>query len=218
MTINGFYTLAFFFAIALGVRSGQASTRYLWYGCALLILLGVLYTYTRITLVAVFAGLFLLMLKMKRMRLLGMGILLLVPLIIPSSMVSRIQMGFGFDYSIFIRFLAWYYSLRQIALHPWFGIGINVWKDWYAGAVPLDILYAEHSHNLPLKIWLEIGLFGFVAYFYVIGAVLLIGIVALLISCLTDIFIQQYPVGLAFWLTLGLMYMLSRASAPIEEQ
>ncbi|MCB5247149.1 MAG: O-antigen ligase family protein [Candidatus Cloacimonetes bacterium] len=237
MTINGFYTLAFFFAIALGVRSGQASTRYLWYGCALLILLGMLYTYTRITLVAVFAGLFLLMLKMKRMRLLGMGILLLVPLIIPSSMVSRIQMGFGFDYSIFIRFLAWYYSLRQIALHPWFGIGINVWKDWYAGAVPLDILYAEHSHNLPLKIWLEIGLFGFVAYFYVIGAVLrryylkvvkpeggrfhlvvLIGIVALLISCLTDIFIQQYPVGLAFWITLGLMYMLSRASAPIEEQ
>ncbi len=237
MTINGFYTLAFFFGIALGVRSGQKSERYLWFGCALLVLLGMLYTYTRITLVAVFAGIILLMLKMKRMRLLGMSFLLLVPLIIPSSMVSRIQLGLTFDYSIFIRFLAWYFSLQQIASHPWFGIGINVWKDWYAGAVPLDMLYAEHSHNLPLKIWLELGVFGFISYFYVIGAVLrryylrvvkpdagnfhrvvIIGIVALLISCLTDIFIQQYPVALAFWVTLGLMYMLSGAPAVIEEQ
>lgn len=237
MTINGFYTLAFFFGIALGVRSAHTSERYLWYGCALLVLLGMLYTYTRITLVAVFAGIFLLMLKMKRMRLLGMGLLLLVPLIIPSSMVSRIELGLTFDYSIFIRFLAWYYSLRQIASHPWFGIGIDVWKDWYAGAVPLDMLYAEHSHNLPLKIWLELGVFGFISYFYLIAAVLrsyylrvvkpdagnfhrvaLIGIVALLISCLTDIFIQQYPVALAFWATLGLMYALSRPSAANEEQ
>ncbi len=237
MTINGFYTLAFFFAIALGVRSGKTSERYLWYACAMVVLLGMLYTYTRIVLVAVFAGLFLLMLKMKKMRLMGMGILLLVPLIIPSSMVSRIQMGLTFDYSIFIRFVAWFYSLQQIALHPWFGIGINVWKDWYVGAVPMDMLYAEHSHNLPLKIWLEIGVFGFISYFYVIAAVLrryylkvvkpdtgnfhrviLIGVLALLISCLTDIFVQQYEVALAFWVTLGLMYMLSRAPAPNEEQ
>ncbi len=237
MTINGFYTLAFFFGIALGVKSGRSSERYLWYACSLLVLLGMLYTYTRIVLVAVFAGIFLLMLKLKRIRLLGMGLLLLLPLIIPSSMVSRIQMGFGFDYSIFIRFVAWYYSLGQIASHPWFGIGIDVWKDWYAGAVPLDILYAEHSHNLPLKIWLELGVFGFISYFYVIGAVLrgyylkvvkhdqsnfhlvaLIGIVALLISCLTDIFIQQYPIALVFWVTLGLMYMLARSPAATEEQ
>lgn len=237
MTINGFYTLAFFFALALGVKSGKNSARYLWYGCAFVILMGMLYTYTRITLVAVFAGMFLLMLKMKRMRLLGIGTLLLVPLIIPSSMVSRIEMGLTFDFSIFIRFLAWYYSLQQIALHPWFGIGINVWKDWYAGAVPLDMLYAEHSHNLPLKIWLELGIFGFFSYFYLIGAVLrryylrvvkpeaghfhrviLIGVLALLIACLTDIFIQQYPVSLAFWTTLGFMYLLSRAPAPTEEQ
>lgn len=237
MTINGFYLLAFFFAIALGVRAGRSSQRYLWYLCALAVLLGMLYTYTRITLVAVFAGLLLLMLKIKRMRLLGMGMILLVPLIIPSSMVSRIELGFSFDFSIYIRFMAWYYSLQQIARHPWFGIGIDTWKYWYAGAVPLDFFYAEHSHNLPLKIWLELGVFGFVSYFYVIAAVLrryylkvvkqdegnfhlvvLVGIVALLIACLTDIFIQQYPVSLAFWVTLALMYMLARASKPKMEE
>ena len=46
----------------------------------------------------------------------------------------------------------------------------------------------------------------------------LIGVIALLIACLTDIFIQQYSVALAFWITLSLMYMLSRARGINEEQ
>jgi hypothetical protein len=237
MTINGFYIITFFFAIALGIRAGRNANGWFWFVCALLILMGMLYTYTRIVLVSVFAGILLLMLKMKRMRLLGMGILLLVPLAIPSSMVSRIEMGMGFDYSIFIRFVAWYYSLKQIYLHPWFGIGIDVWKEWYVGAVPMDILYAEHSHNLLLKIWLELGVFGFLSYFYLIGAILrrywlnvvkreegnfhfaiFVGVIAVLIACLTDIFIQQYPVAFAFWILLAFMYLHSRQFIPMEQK
>ncbi|MFO8145536.1 MAG: O-antigen ligase family protein [Candidatus Syntrophosphaera sp.] len=237
MNINGFYLLAFFFAIALGVRAGGSGNRYFWYVCAFIILMGMLYTYTRVTLVGVIAGFFLLMLAVKRMRWIGMGILLLIPLIIPSSMVSRIQLGLTFDYSIYIRLLAWYVSLQQISLHPWFGIGISVWKQWYAGVVPIDFLYAEHSHNIFLKIWLEIGIFGFLAYFYLIIALLrrfylrcvrhsgdnftrvaLIGVIALLIACLTDIFIQQYHVSLVFWSTLGFMYALARPAGAKEEQ
>ena len=237
MTINGFYVLAFFFAIALGIREGRNFKGYLWFVCAIIVLMGMLYTYTRISLVAVFAGIFLLMLRMKRMRLWGMGILLLVPLAIPSSMASRIETGFGFDYSIFIRFVAWYYSLREIWRHPWFGIGIDVWKDWYAGVAPMKILYAEHSHNLFLKIWVELGTFGFLSYFYVIAAVLrrywlkvvkheegqfhfalFVGMVALLIACLTDVFIQQYPVGFAFWIAIAFMYLQSKLPLPEEQQ
>lgn len=237
MNINGFYLLAFFFAIALGIRTGNSGNRNLWYICAFIILMGMLYTYTRVTLVGVFAGFFLLMLTIKRIRLLGIGLLLLIPLIIPSSMVSRIEVGLTFDYSIIIRLLAWYHSLQQISLHPWFGIGISVWKQWYAGIVPIDFLYAEHSHNIFLKIWLEIGVFGFLAYFYLIIALLrrfflrcvrhsgdnfmrvvLIGVIALLVACLTDIFIQQYHVSLIFWSTLGFMYALSRQVEAKEGQ
>ncbi|MBW6513166.1 MAG: O-antigen ligase family protein [Candidatus Syntrophosphaera sp.] len=237
MNINGFYLLAFFFAIALGVDSRGSGSRHLWYAFAFLILMGMLYTYTRIVLVGVAVGFFLLMLRMKRMRYVGMGTLLLLPLLIPSSMISRIQLGFTFDYSIIIRLVAWYFSIQQIMLHPWFGIGISVWKDWYAGAAPMDILYAEHSHNIFLKIWLEIGVFGFLAYFYLIAAVLrryylrlvkrsednfhrvvLIGLAALLVACLTDIFIQQYHVSLVFWSTLGFAYALSKNEPQIEEQ
>jgi O-antigen ligase len=229
MNINGFYILSLFFAIALGVRAGKSGRRYLWYACAFLIFMGMLYTYTRIALVAAFFGLFLLMLKMKRMRYLGIGVLLMLPLVIPSSMVSRIEMGMTLDFSTFIRLLAWYYSLQQISQHPWFGIGISVWKHWYAGVVPMEFLYAEHSHNIFLKIWLELGVFGFLSYFYIIGAalrffyrkmvsksqgnyyrVILIGMVSLLVACLTDIFIQQYSISLAFWISLSFMYILAK--------
>lgn len=235
MTINGFYTLSFFFSLALGVREEQPKRRLFWFACAALIFLGMLYTYTRMAMLAVFFGFFLLMLRMKRLRYIGMIALALLPLIIPSSMVQRIQMGFTFDYSLLIRLVAWYYSLQQIALHPLFGQGISVWKDWYAGAAPLDILYAEHSHNLFLKIWLELGLFGFIAYFAIIGSVVRsfylklvkrtadnfdrivwIGVLSLLFACLTDIFIQQYEISLVFWITLALMHKLTRVQPQTE--
>ena len=235
MTINGFYTLAFFFALALAFRATVAQFRLLWYVCALLIFLGMMYTYTRMALLAVIFGFFLMMWRMKKMRYIGMFLLLLLPLIIPSSMVSRIQLGLTFDVSIYIRLLAWYTAFQQIAQQPFFGIGISVWKEWYKGAVPIDFLYAEHPHNLILKIWIEIGIFGLLSYLYIVYAVLRkfylslvkpasdnfyrvvqIGVVALLFSCLSDIFVQQYSVGLVFWTTLGFLYALSRKSPDTE--
>lgn len=236
MTINGFYTLGFFFAIALGMREKGKRARLLWYACAVLIFLGMMYTYTRIALLAVLFGFLLLMFRLKRFRYIGMGAILLVPLIIPASMMSRIQMSFAFDFSIFIRLLAWYHAVQQILAHPLFGIGISVWKDWYMGIVPFDFLYAEHPHNLYLKILLEIGIFGFAAYFWIIASILkrywrrvvkpardnfdrvvLIGVLALLFSCLTDIFAQQYSISLAFWTTLGFMYIRARDIDSAEE-
>lgn len=235
MTINGFYTLAFFFALALAFIATPSSSRLLWYACALLIFLGMMYTYTRMALLAVVFGFFLMMLRMKKMRYIGMFMLLLLPLIIPTSMVSRIQLGLTFDVSIYIRLLAWYTAIQQIAQQPLFGMGISVWKEWYKGVVPIDFLYAEHPHNLILKLWIEIGIFGLLSYLYIVYAVLrkfylslvkpasdnffrvvLIGVIALLFSCLTDIFIQQYSVSLVFWTTLGFLYALSHKSPKPE--
>jgi O-antigen ligase len=236
MTINGFYILTFFFALALGARAGMSGFRYFWFTCALFIFLGMLYTYTRMALLAIALGFFLLMLRMKRLRLVGIIALLLIPLVIPSSMIERINLGFTADISILIRLVAWYNAVQQIAQHPLFGIGMDVWKQWYAGAVPVDVLYAEHPHNLILNLWLEMGIFGLLSYLYIIWAVLrrywkafvraksdsfhsiiLIGMVSLLFACLTDIFIQQYSVGLFFWITMGFLYSLSRNSAKTEE-
>ncbi|MCB5245081.1 MAG: O-antigen ligase family protein [Candidatus Cloacimonadaceae bacterium] len=236
MTINGFYILSFFFSIALGIDD-KSKYKYLWFTGAIVILLGMFYTYTRMALLAVLFGLILIIIMVKKMRYVGMLILLLIPLIIPSSMASRINVGLTFDLSIILRFIAWYYAIKQIKLVPWFGMGIDVWKQWYAAIVPLDFLYVVHPHNLFLKIWIELGIFGFLSYFYIIGAtirkyylqlvkrqnddfntIIFIGVLALLFACLTDIFIQQFSVSLVFWITLAFMYRLAKNKAQSEEQ
>ena len=234
MTINGFYLLGVFFSIALGMRGKDKRKSLFWYLGALVVFLAMVYTYTRMALLAVFFGFFLMVFKMKRFRLIGIIILLLIPLLIPASMIDRVQQTFSFDMSIFIRVLAWYHALKQIAAHPLFGIGISTWQTWYLNVIPFTFLYAEHPHNLFLRVFVEIGVFGFICYFWIIYrvmrdfrrrvvkpsqdnyySVIYIGMLSLLFACLTDVFIQQYDLSVAFWSCIAFMYALSRQ--PIEK-
>lgn len=229
MTINGFYTIAFFFAIALAMDTKDQLLKLLWFLASLMIFLGILYTYTRIALLAVVFGVAIIVWRIKRFRLLGMLLLMLIPLIIPASMLLRLQVGLNKDGSMFIRFLAWWFAIQQIIQRPFFGSGISVWKDWYWSAVPLKTLYAEHPHNIVLKIFTEIGLIGVIPYFYLIISIIrgyylrcvktsdsyfdfliLLAVLALLFSCITDVFIQQYSISIVFWSCLAFMYMRSK--------
>jgi len=225
MTINGFYTMCFFFGLGLAMKSPDRREKFLWYLAVLLIFMGMMYTYTRIALVAVVFGIGLMMWRIKRFRWVGILALLMVPLAIPASMMTRIQSSFELDYSFFVRLLAWYHSSLQIAAHPLFGIGIETWKQWYIAIAPFDFLYAKHPHNVYLKILLEIGIFGFLAYFLLIWSILknyyqtcirgrhdsfdymiLLGMITVLFACLTDIFIQQYEISVVYWLALAFIY------------
>lgn len=224
MTINGFYTAAFFFAVTLALHHKQNLWKALYALAALLIFFGMLYTYTRMVILAVAFGMFLFMLKIRAMRYLGLVFVLMLPLVIPSSMSSRIQTGFSLDISLVIRGLAWYLSAQQILRHPLFGLGFSVWSTWYPTVIPLRILYAQHSHNLFLNLMVDMGIIGTGAYLYIIwkllrafwrGCVtkakdiipygLWVAMMSLLFACITDIFIQQFSVSILFWITLGLM-------------
>jgi O-antigen ligase len=228
MTINGFYTVAFFFAVALALHHKVKWKQAFNALAALAIFFGMIYTYTRMAILAVAFGMFLFMLKLKVMRYFGLGFLLLLPLVIPSSMVSRIQMGFSYDVSLVIRALAWYLSVQQIIAHPFTGMGFSVWSTWYPKVIPLHILYAQHSHNVYLNLMVEMGIIGTAAYFYIVWSVLCrfwkncvknstnilsygmwVAMMALLFACITDIFIQQYSVSILFWISLGLMLAYS---------
>jgi O-antigen ligase len=131
--------------------------------------------------------------------------------------------------------LAWYYAIRQIIRYPLFGMGIYVWKDWYANVVPMRFLYAEHPHNLYLKILVELGLLGFIPYFWIIGSILrrfyrscvkakpgnldfmvLLSLLMILLSCMTDVFVQQFSVSLVFWFSLGFMWWRSKMKGENE--
>ncbi|MDD2228266.1 MAG: O-antigen ligase family protein [Candidatus Cloacimonetes bacterium] len=229
MTINGFYTVAFFFSVTLVLYSQKRIWKFVYALAACLILFGMLFTYTRIVILAVAFGFFLLMLKLKTMRYVGIAFMLLMPLIIPSSMASRIEMGFTYDVSLIVRYVAWYYGIQQIIAHPFTGMGFSVWSTWYNKIVPLPFLYAQHAHNVYLNLMLEIGIVGAIAYFYTVWQIMRkfwkkhiagttdilsygmwVAIMALLFSCLTDIFIQQYSISLLFWVSLGIMMSLSK--------
>lgn len=231
MTINGFYTLAFFFALTLMFRSKQQLLIAIYGLASLLILFGMLYTYTRMAILAVAFGMFLLMIRIRAMRYLGIVFLALIPLVIPTSMVSRIELGFNSDISLIIRAIAWYYSLLQIWQNPFTGIGFGVWADWYYSAIPMRILYAQHAHNLYLNIMVEIGIIGAFAYFWIIYKSLRqywkhsiagnpdilhygvwVSLMALLFACITDIFIQQHSISILFWLSLGLVLAQTRTT------
>jgi O-antigen ligase len=225
MNINGFYLMAFFLAIGLILLNKHVISRYLIVFLTIIIFLGMLYTYTRITLLAVGFGLFLLSLKIRKLKKLAFLFILLTPLLIPSSMITRIQMGFTSDVSLLIRVIAWYHALIQISRNFLFGIGFNTWKHIYSSWVPYRLLFASHPHNVYLRVMVETGIFGFLAYFGLIVAVLskyyrfcvkpmkskfdfavFVAICSVLFACITDVFIQQFSVSLPFWITLALMY------------
>jgi len=237
MTINGFYTVAFFFALTLALhhKSGWKQTFYAV--ATIIIFFGMIYTYTRMAILAVAFGIFLFMLKLRVMRYIGFGFLLLIPLVIPSSMVSRIQMGFSYDISLVIRAIAWYLSVVQIMKHPFTGMGFSVWSTWYPKVIPLRILYAQHSHNVYLNQMVEMGIFGTAAYFYIVWNVMhrfwkncvqrsadilffgmWVAMMALLFACITDIFIQQYSISILFWISLGLMLACSNQWQPVSQK
>jgi O-antigen ligase len=225
MTINGFYILVFFLTIGLLLQHRNALAKYIYVFMAVIIFLGMLYTYTRVTLVAVAFGFFLLTLRVKNLRKIVFLFILLTPLLIPSSMIYRIKTGFTTDLSMVIRVIAWYHAIIQIGKHFLLGIGFNTWRHMYSSLVPYRILYTLHPHNVFLRVMVETGIFGFLAYFGIIASILVkyyrncvkpvrgefnyavfVAVAAVLFACLTDVFIQQVGVSLPFWITLALMY------------
>jgi len=234
MTINGFYLVGFFFAVAMAIRNNDKLRRAMYGIAGTIILLGMLYTYTRMAILAVAFGIFLFMIRMKQMRLLGIIILGLMPLIIPSSMISRIELGFQNDISLVIRAVAWYFAVKQIILHPLTGMGFSVWADWYRTAMPIKMMYAQHTHNVYLNLMVEMGIVGTLAYFSIIYGILRkywqmrvkdnediihfgmwVAMMSLLFACLTDIFIQQYSISILFWVCMGLMMANSKEKVKI---
>ena len=131
-------------------------------------ILGMLFTYTRMAMLAIVFGLALLVFKYRKIRVWGFIAIALIPLVIPSSMMHRGEMVSMMDISILIRLIAWYKAIFLIAENPIFGIGFSTWKDIYHSMVPVPNLYAQHAHNVYINLLLEIGVIGTLAYMVVI--------------------------------------------------
>ncbi len=224
MTINAFYIFNFFISLGLAFRERDINQRILFYFCSIIILFGMLFTYTRIALLSVAFGGLLLAIKLKKVRKYAIVMFLLLMLFIPASMVERAGTNIFEDPSIVIRLFAWIHSYDLFLEHPVFGIGFDTWKNTYRNFVPMEWMSAEHPHNVFIKILLELGLFGMIAYFSIIISIIwkffkrirnamnyefhyaiLIATLAVLFSCLTDVFIVKIPITVLFWIMLAFM-------------
>jgi O-antigen ligase len=224
MTINAFYLFNFFVSLGLAFREKRNTQKLLFYFCALIILFGMLFTYTRMALLSVVFGGFLLAVRFKEIRRYASYMLFLMVMFIPSSMMERAGKNIFEDSSVIIRFFAWIHSYKVFIQNPIFGIGFDTWKNTYGNTIAFDWLYAEHPHNAFLKILLELGIFGMLSYFSIIFGILykyskiiknlpdyefyytiFIAILAVIFSCLTDVFITKISITVFFWITIAIM-------------
>lgn len=90
-----------------------------------------------------------------------------LPYILPASIISRFSsIGNMSDSSTSYRVYIWRASVNMIKDNWLAGIGIgeNAWSRMYPLYSFMGIEAAPHSHNLFIQIWLELGIFGILAF------------------------------------------------------
>ena len=203
-------------------------------GVALIGLLALVLTSSRSAyLSAVIAAAFFVLLANKRLvpvfAVLG---LLSLPLV-PESIIARL-MTIGRDTSSIFRLWIWEGSMEVLRTFWLFGIGMGplAFALVYRAVAHELAMTAMHSHNLFMQIWIELGIFGIIAFvilmftiikgaaatavktkdieikYYAIGAAS--GLVAVLAMGFVE-YIWFYPrVMLTFWIAIGICAGLSR--------
>jgi hypothetical protein len=67
------------------------------------------------------------------------------------------------------RFLQWRAALLMFMSHPFSGVGVGLFREFYANyGPPLILTQASHAHNMYLSVLAERGALGFVAMFSVL--------------------------------------------------
>ena len=91
----------------------------------------------------------------------------ILPSILPSSIISRFaSIGNMSDSSTSYRVYIWRAAVNMLKDNAVAGIGVgeSAWRRLYPLYSYMGIEVAPHSHNLFIQIWLELGVFGIVAF------------------------------------------------------
>ncbi len=149
---------------------------------------------------------------------------------LPESIVSRFaSIGDLSDTSTNYRVYIWRGSVNLAADYALTGIGVG--EEAFASIYPYysfaGIETAPHAHNLFLQLFIEVGIFGFIAFMAVlicllqngfslakcgddkevrlIGCGALCGVIAALMQGMTDYIWYNYRVFFIFWIVIGIV-------------
>lgn len=143
------------------------AARFLTMAMAAVVLLCLIYTYSRgayLGLMMAFA--LFAVLKDKRFVILGIAGLMVLPFVLPPSVINRFtSIGNLSDTSSLYRISVWIGSLR-IVQDYWpsgIGLGLEPFKFIYP-KYSLNAAYAHHSHNIYIQMLIETGIAGFLIF------------------------------------------------------
>jgi len=141
-------------------------------GLTAIMLICLVYTYSRGAYIGLMLALALFaVLRDRRFVILGVIGLLLLPFVLPQSVINRFtSIGNLSDTSSFYRISVWLGSLK-IVKDYWpsgIGLGLEPFKLIYP-KYSLNAAYAHHSHNIYIQLLIETGIAGFLMFFAIIA-------------------------------------------------
>lgn len=159
-------------AAAVFVSAKGSLQKTLYAACNLVMLACLMYTWSRGAWIGVVIGIaFFALLKDRRWLVACVAVLLLMPSVLPESILSRItSIGNTKDSSTSYRVAIWTGSVRMLKDYWFCGIGLG--PDAFLKIYPRYALggadFALHSHNFYLQWIADMGFMGIVVYFGII--------------------------------------------------
>ncbi|SHH48496.1 O-antigen ligase family protein [Tepidibacter thalassicus] len=159
-------------SIALFWESKKNSQRLIFIVTTITMIVCLVFTYSRGAWLGLMLALFIFVVFLdKRLILLGVVALLIMPFVLPPSIINRFaSIGNIQDSSSAYRISIWLGSLG-IVKDYWIsgiGMGTEVFKMIYS-RYALSAAYALHSHNLYIQLLIEFGIVGFSLFILMIG-------------------------------------------------
>lgn len=158
-------------AIAMFLSRGEGMRKTPTFACICLLGVCLLLTWSRGAWLALIVALiaFILMWHHRSIWLIILGVcsVPILPSILPASIISRFaSIGNMADSSTSYRVYIWRASVGMLKDNCMAGIGIgeDAWRRLYPMYSYMGIEAAPHSHNLFIQIWLELGVFGIIAF------------------------------------------------------
>jgi O-antigen ligase len=125
------------------------------------------------------------------------------------------------------RFVVWKGTLKMIKNHPFLGMGLGTYMDYFQEYVS-KTMYIRYAHNCYLQIWAESGIFSLISFMLFIGSIMFKGIrvfkksnsfillgltcafFAFLIHAFFDAQLYSLQLAVLFWFMAGLILAVVR--------
>lgn len=164
--LAAYYMITFFFILASMIHSNSVKQLLLYSISVIPILLGLFLTQTRGVWLSLLIGVAFYILKRPKVLLPASVLIIPIMFIFYSIVLDRFLSvkNFGSDGSALGRIQAWVSSVIIIKNNWLLGVGFDSYRFMRDSVFDTYIVDVLHSHNTYLRLWLEMGIIGFLPY------------------------------------------------------